>query len=217
MLRSRRSSISTFLSRRVKFAKASGRKKTHHQVTLLPRSSWLKNSAKFGLESATCARPAPCESPFFWDVWPSAWWHFVIHSSKIIWREESVYESMMSLCHRFAVFFSNTSESAFPWPTFPPAEGSCCAPAGSQTQTCSDNLYQSASLPLGCDSGLWLSGRRKGCIREPPSRGAGRRAARFCSASFSPGYMAQFLALQSMGLDATAATPFVSQGGRGAR
>lgn len=35
---------------------------------------------------------------------------------------------MMSLCHRFAGFFSNTSESAFPWPTLPPPQREAAAP-----------------------------------------------------------------------------------------
>lgn len=98
----------------------------------------------------------PCES--LADVCSQ----FVIPSAKIIPRGKSVYESVMSPCHRFSQFFffffffippppppprsyADTSESASLGPDS--HRGSLC-PVGSQTQTCSDNLNQSASLAL---------------------------------------------------------------------
>lgn len=98
-------------------------------------------------------------------------------------------------------------------PPPPPAEGSCCAPAGSQTQTCSDNLNQSASLALGCDSGLWLSGRRN---RVHARAAEPRRRTEGC-----PVLLCEFStrlhgpvsgSTEHWGLDATAGTPVCKSG-----
>lgn len=59
---------------------------------------------------------------------------------------------MMSLCHRFAGFFSNTSESAFPWPTLPPRRGKLLRP---RRQPNTNLQWQFESVRLTA-SWLWL-------------------------------------------------------------
>lgn len=126
----------------------------------LPRSSWRKESAKFGLESATCRRPAPCESPFLRRLGPppdlmalcNPLLNDYMEGRKCL-RVRSV---AMSSLRSFLSFPCRCRHLrvGLPLVHIRPAEGSCCAPAGGRTQTRSDNLNQSASLPLGCDSGL---------------------------------------------------------------